>query len=114
LLTDGRTHESTSPLQRASLPPGALRVADLGFCALSVFAALSAQGVSFLSRLLLSTALVTPQGERCDLLSLLGAQGAPTVDLPVCLGATQHLPVRLLGVRVPPEVAAIAPSSPPC
>ncbi len=106
LLTDGRTHESTSPLQRASLPPGALRVADLGFFDLGVFAALSAQGVYFLSRLLLSTALVTPQGERCDLLSLLGAQGAPTVDLPVCLGATQHLPVRLLGVRVPPEVAA--------
>jgi len=106
LLTDGRTHESTSPLQRASLPPGALRVADLGFFDLGVFAALSAQGVYFLSRLLLSTALVTPQGERCDLLSLLGAQGASTVDLPVCLGATQHLPVRLLGVRVPPEVAA--------
>jgi len=30
LLTDGRTHESTTALQTAPLPPGALRIADLG------------------------------------------------------------------------------------
>jgi hypothetical protein len=31
LLFDGRTHESTTPVQRAPLPAGALRLADLGF-----------------------------------------------------------------------------------
>ncbi len=105
LLTDGRTHESTSPLQTAPLPPGALRLADLGFFTLGLFAQMSAQGVYWLSRLLLSTAVFTPEGDRCAVLSLLAAQGTPTVDLPVCLGATEHLPARLLGVRVPQEVA---------
>jgi len=107
LLTDGRAHESTSPLQTAPLPPGALRVADLGFFALDVFAQMSAQGVYWLSRLLPATAVFTPQGERCDVLALLAAQGTSTVDLPVCLGVAQHLPARLLGVRVPPDVVTL-------
>ncbi len=105
LLTDGRTHENTSPLQHAPLPPGALRLADLGFFNLDVFAAMTAQGVYWLSRLLLSTAVFTPQGERCDVLRLLAAQDTPTVEMPVCVGATHHLPVRLLAARVPEEVA---------
>jgi len=105
LLTDGRTHENISPLQRAPLPPGALRLADLGFFNLGVFAEMSAQGVYWLSRLLLSTAVFTPEGQRCDVLSLLASQGTPTVDLPICLGAIHHLPARLLAVRVPEEVA---------
>ena len=105
LLSDGRAHESTSPLQRAPLPPGALRLADLGFFDLGVFADMSAHGVYWLSRLLLSTAVFTPDGQRCAVLSLLAAQGTATVDLPICLGATRHLSARLLGVRVPDEVA---------
>ena len=38
LLYDGRTHESTTPLQRAPLPAGALRLADLGFFDLEALA----------------------------------------------------------------------------
>jgi hypothetical protein len=83
LLTDGRAHESTSPLQTAPLPPGSLRVADLGFFDLDVFAQMSAQGVYWLSRLLLATAVFTPQGSRCDVLSLLAAPGTRIVDLSV-------------------------------
>jgi hypothetical protein len=105
LLTDGRTHENSSPLQHAPLPPGALRLADLGFFNLGVFADMSAQGVYWLSRLLLSTAVFTPAGARCDVLRLVAAQGTATVDLPVCLGATHHLKARLLAVRVPADVA---------
>ncbi len=106
LLTDGRTHENTSPLQHAPLPPGALRVADLGFFNLDVFATMQAQGVYWLSRLLLSTAVYTLDGARCDVLRWLATQQASTVERPVCLGAAHHLPARLLAARVPDEVAA--------
>ncbi|GAC1396487.1 MAG: hypothetical protein NVSMB65_15680 [Chloroflexota bacterium] len=105
LLTDGRTHENTSPLQDAPLPKGALRLAALGFFNLAVFAAMSAQGVYWLSRLLLSTAVFTPDGACCDVLRHLAAQTAPAVELAVCLGATRHLPARLLAARVPEEVS---------
>jgi hypothetical protein len=105
LLTDGRTHENSSPLQHTPLPRGALRLADLGFFNLDVFAEMTAQGVYWLSRLLLATAVFTPDGARCDVLCHLAAQTAPTVELAVCLGATHRLTARLLAARVPDEVA---------
>ena len=104
LVTDGRTHESTTPLQAAPLPPGSLRVADLGYFALAVLAAIAAAGSSFLTRMHHTTAVFTPDGRRARLLDLLGP--APTYDLAVLLGCTQRLPARLLAVRVPPDVAA--------
>ena len=63
------------------MPRGALRIRDLGFLALGVFAALSAQGVHWLSRLALGSAVYTTDGERWDVLDLLAVQGTPTVDL---------------------------------
>lgn len=103
LLTGGRSHESTTPLQTDPLPAGALRVADLGFFNLAVFAQLADADGYFLSRLHQQTALFDQAGQRRCLLELLGA--APVYDLPVTLGCRQRLPVRLLAVRVPPEVA---------
>jgi len=106
LLTDGRTHESTTTLQTAPLPPGALRVADLGFFALDVLARLADRGGYWLSRLHRTTAVYDAAGRRWEVLALLAAQGTDTVDLPVTLGARHRMPARLLAVRVPPEVAA--------
>jgi hypothetical protein len=103
LVTDGRTHESTTPLQTAALPRGALRVTDLGFFALSVLAAIAAAGSYFLTRMHHTTAVFAPDGQRTRLLNLLGL--APSYDLAVTVGCAQRLPVRLLAVRVPPEVA---------
>ena len=62
LLYDGHTHESTTPLQRAPLPAGALRLADLGFCDLAVLAQLGAQDGYWLSRLHFGTAVYDAQG----------------------------------------------------
>jgi len=103
LLTDGRTHESTTPLQTAPLPRGSLRLADLGYFCLQVLAAIAAEGSYFLSRMHQTTAVFTTEGQRTPLLDLLGPN--PFYDLSVQLGCTQRLPVRLLAVRVPPAVA---------
>lgn len=103
LVTDGRTHESTTPLQTAALPRGALRVTDLGFFALDVLAAIATAGSYFLTRMHHTTAVFTRDGQRTRLLDLLGP--APTYDLALTLGCKEQLPVRLLAVRVPPEVA---------
>ncbi len=106
LLTDGRTHESTTPLQTAPLPPGALRIADLGFFDLDVLAQLTQDDVFWLGRLHRTTALFDASGQRREVLDLLATQGADTVDLPITLGVHHRLPARLLAVRVPPQVAA--------
>jgi hypothetical protein len=103
LVTDGRTQESTTELQRAPLAPGSLRVADLGYFALGVLARIAADGSYFLTRMHHTTAVFTPDGQRVRVLDLLGH--APTYDLALLLGCAQRLPVRLLAVRVPPEVA---------
>jgi hypothetical protein len=106
LLYDGRTHESTTPIQRAPLPAGALRLADLGFFDLAALAQIAAQDGYWLSRLHFTTAVYDVQGRRWDVLDLLAAQGAVAqVDLSIALGAQQRLSARLLAVRVPQEVA---------
>src|SRR5438128_4439057 len=106
LLYDGRTHESTTPLQRAPLPAGTLRLADLGFFDLEALAQIGAQDGYWLSRLHFTTAVYDAQGRRWDVLDLLVAQGAVApVDRPIALGAQQRLPARLLAVRVSQEVA---------
>jgi len=87
------------------LPRGALRISDLGFFTLGVFAAMTAQGVYWLSRLAPGTAVYTPDGARWDVLDLLAAQDTTTVDLTVTLGVDHRLPGRLRAVRVPEEVA---------
>ena len=105
LLYDGRTHESTTPLQRAPLPAGALRLADLGFFDLAVLAQLGTQDGYWLSRLHFGTAVYDAQGRRWEVLDLLAAPGTAQVDLSIALGVQQRLPARLLAVRVSQEVA---------
>lgn len=105
LLSDGRTSDRRTPVQTAPLPPGALRLADLGFFTLDVFAQMSQTGVFWLSRLLSGTAVWTVGGERWEVLALLQAQQSSTVDLPIRLGTRHRLPARLLAVHLPPALA---------
>lgn len=101
---DGRANDYTAAVQDVGLPAGALRIADLGYFGLDRLVTLTAQQVFVLSRLHLQVALYDPAGQRCDLLQVLRQAGA-TLDRPVLIGARQHLPVRLLAVQVPQEVA---------
>jgi len=105
LVREGRASERSTAMQTDPLPPRALRISDLGFFTLRVFAAMTAQGVYWLSRLAPGTAVYTQDGKRWDVLDLLAAQRTPTVEVDVTLGVDQRLPARLLAVRVPEEVA---------
>ena len=105
LLEDGRRHDRASALQAAPVPRGALHLADLGYFSLERLHTLHQAGAFFLSRLHPQTAVYDEQGERLDLARWLQAAAGEPVDQPVYLGATHRLPVRLLAVRVPQEVA---------
>ena len=104
LVQEGRISDRSTTLQTAPLPTDARRISDLGFFTLAVFAAMTAQGVYWLSRLAPGTAVYTPDGARWDVLDLLAAQDTTTVDLTVTLGVDHRLPGRLRAVRVPEEV----------
>jgi Transposase DDE domain len=104
-LQDGRAADQAAEFP-GTLAAGALHLADLGYWSLDAFRALTHQGVFWLSRLQVQTAIYTATGQRHDLLALLTAQPAVPLDMAVALGETQHLPARLLAVRVPQEVAA--------
>lgn len=104
-LEAGRVHDQRTGVQRTDLPPGSLRLADLGFFDLAVLASLDQGGVYWLSRLKMGTVLLTSEGERWDPVEVLGATRETRWDQPVQLGASQRLACRLVGERVPPPVA---------
>ena len=106
LLSAGRTQDRGTPLQHAPVPRGGLRVSDLGFWSLAVFQAIAAAGAFWLSRLNLQVVVADAAGQRRDLARWLQRQRGATLEVPVQLGATPHLPARLLAARLPPAVAA--------
>ncbi len=105
LLQDGRAQDRSSPLQRQSLPPGGMWIADLGYFSLALLGDLAQQGVYWLSRFRVGTVVLDPAGHPWDLADLLPSQVGVEVEQPIMLGAQQRLPCRLLAQRVPPKVA---------
>jgi hypothetical protein len=103
-LQDGRASDRAA-LVPTTLPGGALWLADLGCWRLDTLQTLEQQGVCWRSRLQVQTALYDTAGQQRDLLALLDAQPAETVDLAVTVGEGHRLPARLLAVRVPQAVA---------
>ena len=83
--------------------PGDLVLRDLGYFVLDIFAKLKAFEVVFLSRYRHGTALYRPDGTLIDLLAVLRQQGA--LDTTVLIGTRHRLPVRLVAIPVPTEVA---------
>lgn len=105
-LGAGRDQDRSCGLQREGLPKGAIRIADLGYFSLPVLEELGEQGVYWLSRVRAGTVVLDEQGKEWELLGLLEAQGADRVDIPIGLSRLHRLPCRLLGMRVPQQVAA--------
>lgn len=104
-LQAGRAQDKTAPMQTATLPKGALRIADLGYLSLPVFADYDQQGVFWLTRYQANLLLFDTDGQGLDVLRLLPAAEQTVLDRPVQVGG-HHLACRLVAVRVPPQVAA--------
>lgn len=103
-LQDGRASDRTA-LPPTTLAAGALWLADLGYWSLTMLQTLDQQAIYWLSRLQVQTALYDAVGHPYDLVALLDAQCAETLDLAVSLGEAHRLPARLLAARVPQAVA---------
>jgi hypothetical protein len=97
----GRSPDGATSRQQARRGEGSLRISDLGYFNVAVFAEMTAAKEYFLSRLQFGTAVLTPDGQCVELLSWLAKQPGPFVDQPILLGKVQRLPCRLIAWRLP-------------
>lgn len=104
-IEPGRSPDSATNRQWAEHPPGSLRISDLGYFNVAVFAALVAKGVDFLSRLQFGTGVMLPDGTPIDILSWLSKQPGKIIDQMVLVGRDQRLACRLIAWRLPEEQA---------
>lgn len=104
-LHAGRVCDKSCEKALEPLLPGTLRLADLGFFSLDRFQELNAQGVYWLTRVQLGTAVYDAKGTRSSLAEFLSRQTGEIVDVSVTLGVDHRLPCRLIAVRVPKAVA---------
>jgi hypothetical protein len=104
-IEPGRSTDNATTRQDARRGPGSLRITDLGYFNLLVFATMMAADEHFLSRLQFGTKVMLREGEEVDLLPWLARQAGPFVDQPILLGKEQRLPCRLIAWRLPKEQA---------
>jgi hypothetical protein len=109
-LQAGRAQDKACRLQQALLPRCALRITDLGYFSLTRFAEIGEAGVYWLSRLHVQTVVRDEQGERLDLESLLAGHRAGVISMSVRAGSLGQTHCRLVGERVPEDVAALRKS----
>jgi hypothetical protein len=102
---EGRASDRTAALP-GPVPAGALRLAAWGSWSLEAVQTLAQQGVFWLARLQLQTAVSDAAGDRQDLRAFLTASPTDTVAPQVTLGRDQRVPARLRARRVPQDVAA--------
>jgi hypothetical protein len=100
----GSASDRTPHATRPPLPPGSLRLADLGFFDLERMAADTAAGVHWISRA--PARLLVRRGDEAgrNLPEWLRLQGADRIDTIVTVGSKTRLTCRLVAVRAPEEV----------
>jgi hypothetical protein len=107
-LTDGCVNDHRSPFEEEELPEGCLYLADLGFFGIERLCRI-ARGKKkkrfFVTRLQPRTALYTRRGHRIDLEGILPQKVGQVREQGVVLGKKNGLPVRLILVKVPEDVA---------
>lgn len=104
-LTDARTSDRAAARDAPALPPGALRLTDLGYISLSVLPVLAAQRVLVLCRFPAQPLVFVGDQPGRAVGDLLARQHETRVDQAVTLGATARVPCRLLAIRVDPATA---------
>ena len=100
----GRSPDGATARQQVRRGKGSLRISDLGYFNLTVFAAMHAAGEYFLSRLQPGTH-VHVDANPLALVDWLNRQMGSFVDAMVELGQEQRLPCRLIAWRMPTELA---------
>jgi hypothetical protein len=103
-LTDGRTSDHASPFTDQESVRGGLYIEDLGYFALSRLQRRQQAGAFSLTRARAGTALFHRQGQRLKLAHVLPRKVGQVKELPVLVGASERLPMRLLLLRVPKKV----------
>lgn len=104
-IEPGRSPDGATCRQHAKRGAGALRVSDLGYFEIAVFADMMQRGEHFLSRLQFGTGVLLTNGEEVELLPWLAKQPGFFVDQPILLGKKQRLACRLIAWRLPQEQA---------
>jgi Transposase DDE domain len=107
-LTNGRMSDHKSPFGIEELPEESLYLADLGFFAIERLQRIAREKNGkryFVSRLLAKTNLYTRCGHRIELRGILPQEVNQVCEVGVVLGRKNGLPVRLILVKVPDEVA---------
>jgi hypothetical protein len=103
-LQSGRENDKSSNLQKDILPPGSLRIADLGYFSLTDMQDMDSEGAYWLTRVQSQCMIYEMDGKKWDLLDFLDTYCQGRIDIPILLGGKQ-IPCRLLSVVVPEEVA---------
>jgi hypothetical protein len=101
----GKVPDAATCRQNANRGSGSLKITDLGYFNIPVFAAMVAAGEYFLSRLQFGTGVLLPHHGPLRLLEWLATQTEYVIDCSIQLGLKDRLPCRLIAWRVPPEVA---------
>jgi hypothetical protein len=104
-LSDGRASDHASPFNKQEVVPGSLFVEDLGYFDQSRLAERHWAGAYSLTRLQAGTALYTPKGQRFKVEDVVPPRVGQMKEMRVLVGARERLPMRLLMLRVPKEVA---------
>lgn len=104
-LHPGRTADARTALHEAELPPGSLRLADLGFFDLDVLRGYDQKRVYYISRVLANTVIYDGYGLEWKLARYLARQRKDRLDIQVWVGVGKKLQCRLLAIRAPQEVA---------
>ena len=104
-IEPGCSPDGATTRQQARRGKGSLRISDLGYFSVAVFAAMTAADEYFLSRLQCGTHVLLRDGQMVDLLPWLAKQTGPLVDRLILLGQEQRLACRLIAWRLPKEQA---------
>lgn len=107
-LSDGRMNDHKSPFHLEDLPTWALYIADLGFFAIERLCRI-ARGKNgkryFVSRFQSKTNLSNRREYRIDLAAIFPKEVGKVREVGVVIGQKNGLPVRLILVKVPDDVA---------
>lgn len=105
VLHTGRTHDQKTPYRYDDEPAGSLSLADLGYFSLDELKARQNAGQYVITRYKHGTILYSDQNQRLNLLEWLQDLQEERTTLDVLVGAKHRIPMRLLVMRVPDDVA---------